>query len=95
VAGIAVIWIDPDGHIGAHDVASMELPIGRVAYCCPRGAHFVFAYRLQLWRQDQHQQSQATIAAVLEHLAADGGVGITPSPRLARSMPSSTACWTR
>lgn len=49
----------------------MELLLGRVAYCCPRGAHFVLAYRLQLWRQDQHQQSQATIAAVLEQLAAD------------------------
>jgi hypothetical protein len=76
-AGIAVIWIDPDGHIGAHDVASMELPAGRVAYCCPRGAHFVLAYRLQLWKQDQHAAGPDAIGAVLEQLASDGGVGIT------------------
>jgi hypothetical protein len=79
-AGVAAIWIDPDGHVGAHDVARLQLDPGRIAYCCVRGAHFVLAYRLQLWKQDQHTACPMplAIAAMLEQLAEEGGVGLTP-----------------
>jgi hypothetical protein len=77
-AGIALILVDDEGRIGAQDVACVELEAGRIGYCCPRGAHFVLAYRLQLWRDDQPPASPAAIASRLEQLADEGGVGITP-----------------
>lgn len=80
-AGIAAIWIDRDGLIGAEDAARLSMDDRRSAYCCPRGAHFVLAYRLQLWKQDHDNvgsPSQATLGAQLEQLADEGGVGITP-----------------
>jgi hypothetical protein len=77
-AGVAAIWIDPDGAIGAQDVVSIEDEPGRIAFCCSRGAHFVLAYRLQLWKQDQLQACQSSIAVKLEELADAGGVGLTP-----------------
>jgi len=76
-AGIALIWIDAGGRIGAQDVAGVELEADCIGYCCPRGAHFVLAYRLQLWREDQPAASSAAVAARLEQLAFEGGVGIT------------------
>ncbi|SFO25953.1 hypothetical protein SAMN05216330_102442 [Bradyrhizobium sp. Ghvi] len=80
-AGVAAVWIDRDGLIGSQDAARLHLEEGRVAYCCPRGANFVLAYRLQLWKEDNEHVSaprQAAIAARLEELADEGGVGITP-----------------
>jgi hypothetical protein len=78
-AGVAAIWIDPDGH-GAQDVARLHLEPGRVAYCCARGAHFVLAYRLRMWMQEQLTVSPlpAAIGTKLEELAEEGGVGLTP-----------------
>jgi hypothetical protein len=79
-AGVAAIWIDPDGHVGAQDVARLHLDPGRVAYCCARGAHFVLAYRLHMWMQEQMLACPlpAAIGAKLEELAEEGGVGLTP-----------------
>jgi hypothetical protein len=79
-AGIAAVWIDLDGCVGAQDAPRVHLEAGRVAYCTARGAHFVLAYRLQLWKQEQRMANppgQAAIAARLEELAAEGRVGIT------------------
>lgn len=77
-AGIAAIWIDPDGSIGAHDVARLHLDSESIGYCCARGAHFVLAYRLQCWKQDQLAPAPpGAMAARLEILACEGGVGLT------------------
>ncbi|WP_315768263.1 hypothetical protein [Bradyrhizobium sp. SZCCHNR2012] len=78
-AGIAAVWIDPDGHVGSADVARVGREERQIVYCCGRGAHYVLGYRLWLWRQDNNfTADQAAIAAALERLAAEGGVGITP-----------------
>jgi hypothetical protein len=77
-AGIALIWVDDEGRIGAQDVSCVELEAGQFGYCCPRGTHFVLAYRLQLWRDEQSIVAPAVVAARLEQLAEEGGVGITP-----------------
>jgi hypothetical protein len=79
-AGVAAIWIDPDGHVGAQDVARLNVDPDRIAYCCARGVHFVLAYRLQMWKQDRPAgpPHQAEIAAMLEQLAEEGRVGLTP-----------------
>lgn len=78
-AGVAAVWIDADGHVGAQDVAKLETEAGHTVYCCARGAHFVLAYRLQLWMAEQPERpDQAAVAAKLEELAVAGGVGVTP-----------------
>jgi hypothetical protein len=77
-AGVAAVWIDADGCIGADETASLKLPEGRIAYCCARGAQFVLAYRLQIWKQDEVWVAVGTIAAKLEEMAQMGGVGLTP-----------------
>lgn len=76
-AGVAAVWIDAAGHVGAQDVAGIEVDPDRTVYCCERGVHFTLAYRLYEWKKavdvDQHQ-----IAAKLDQLAELGGVGLTP-----------------
>lgn len=79
-AGVAAVWIDPDGCIGAQENATFSLPDGRLAFCCPRGAHFVLAYRLQLWKQDEVWVAVPAIVEKLQGLAELGGVGLTPHP---------------
>jgi hypothetical protein len=76
-AGVAAVWIDAEGHVGAQDVASIENEPGRVVYCCERGSHFVLAYRLYEWKKAVVVDPTA-IAAKLEELADRGGVGLTP-----------------
>jgi hypothetical protein len=77
-AGVAAVWIDADGCIGADETASLKLPEGRIAYCCARGAQFVLAYRLQIWKQEEVWVAVQTITAKLEELAEAGGLGLTP-----------------
>ncbi|WP_316172115.1 MULTISPECIES: hypothetical protein [unclassified Bradyrhizobium] len=78
-AGIASVWIDPDGHVGSADVARIGREAGQIVYCCGRGAHYVLGYRLWIWRQEMNFAiDQAGTAAALERLAAQGEVGITP-----------------
>jgi hypothetical protein len=78
-AGVAAVWINAEGHVGAKDFAAFKAEPGHVVYCCARGAHFVLAYRLQLWMQDLPERpAQAAVAAKLEKLAVAGGVGLTP-----------------
>jgi hypothetical protein len=76
-AGVAAVWIDASGHVGAQDVASIENEPGRVVYCCERGVHFTLAYRLYEWKKAVIVD-QPAIAAKLEELADRGGVGLTP-----------------
>jgi hypothetical protein len=76
-AGVAAVWIDAEGHVGAQDVASAEIDPDRIVYCCERGVHFTLAYRLYEWKKGLDADPPA-IAAKLEELAELGGVGITP-----------------
>jgi hypothetical protein len=76
-AGVAAVWIDASGHVGAQGVASIENKPQRIVYCCERGAHFVLAYRLYEWKKAV-EADQAAIAAKLEEIAEHGGVGLTP-----------------
>jgi hypothetical protein len=70
-AGVAAVWIDAEGHVGAQDVASVENEPGRVIYCCERGSHFVLAYRLYEWKKSVIVDPPV-IAAKLEELAESG-----------------------
>jgi hypothetical protein len=76
-AGVAAVWIDAAGHVGAQDVASIENDPDRIVYCCERGSHFVLAYRLYEWKKAV-QADPPAIAAKLEEIAEVGGVGLTP-----------------
>lgn len=76
-AGIAAVWIDEEGHIGAQDVAPLTVDDGRAAFCCPRGSHFVLAYRLCEWKKGT-DADRFKLALKLEELAEQGGVGLTP-----------------
>jgi hypothetical protein len=76
-AGVAAVWIDADGPVGAQDVASIDIDPDRIVYCCSRGDHFILAYRLYEWKKAIVADPQA-IAAKLEDLADRGGVGLTP-----------------
>lgn len=76
-AGVAAVWIDAEGHVGAQDVASVDIDRDRTVYCCERGVIFTLAYRLYEWKKGVEADAPA-IAAKLEELAERGGVGITP-----------------
>jgi hypothetical protein len=76
-AGVAAVWIDAAGHVGAQDVASIDVDPDRIVYCCSRGDHFILAYRLYEWKKAVIADPPA-IAAKLEDLADRGGVGLTP-----------------
>src|SRR5258708_38914288 len=75
-AGVAAVWIDASGHVGAQDVASIENEPDRTVYCCERGPHWVLAYRLYEWKKAV-EVDRAAIGAKLEELADRGGVGLT------------------
>jgi len=86
-AGVAAMWIDAEGHVGAQDVASVENEPGRVIYCCERGSHFVLAYRLYEWKKSVIVDPPV-IAAKLEELAESGlceSVGSLRKPASERS----------
>jgi hypothetical protein len=76
-AGVAAVWIDASGHVGAQDVASIENEPDRIVYCCERGHHFMLAYRLYEWKKAV-EADQVAIGAKLEEIAEHGGVGLTP-----------------
>jgi hypothetical protein len=76
-AGVAAVWIDATGRVGAQDVASIEIDPDCIVYCCERGSDFVLAYRLYEWKKAVDVDPPA-IAAKLEDLAEVGGVGLTP-----------------
>jgi hypothetical protein len=62
-AGVAAVWIDATGHVGAQDVASIEIDPDRIVYCCERGAHFVLAYRLYEWKKAVAADAPANCAS--------------------------------
>lgn len=75
-AGVAAIWIDEAGHIGAADVASIDEQPGRIIYCCLRGDHFRLSYHLYEWKQSV-QASPEAIARKLEEMAIGLKIGLT------------------
>ena len=75
-AGVAAIWIDGDGHIGATDVATIDDQPGRIIYCCLRGDHFRLSYHLYDWKRSI-QASPEAIGRKLEEMAAGLSIGLT------------------
>jgi hypothetical protein len=80
-AGVAAVWIDAEGHVGAQDAASVEVDPDRIVFCCERGVHFTLAYRLYEWKKALEVGPPA-IAAKLEELADLGAVELTPHQQL-------------
>jgi hypothetical protein len=76
-AGVAAVWIDAAGHVGAQDVASVGIKPDRLVYCCARGMHFTLVYRVYEWKRSV-EADRTAIAAKLEDLADRDGVGLTP-----------------
>ncbi|WP_426413315.1 hypothetical protein [Bradyrhizobium ganzhouense] len=74
-AGIAAIWIDEGGHIGAADVATVDDQRGRIIYCCLCGDHFRLSYHLYDWKQSV-QVSPEAIARKLEEMAGGRSIGL-------------------
>lgn len=75
-AGVAAIWIDDAGHIGAADVATVDEHPNRIIYCCLRGDHFRLSYHLYEWKQSV-QASPEAIARKLEEMAGMMAIGLT------------------
>jgi hypothetical protein len=76
-AGIAGVYVDADGAIGAVDHVSMfGHPDGRVMFCCARGNHAKVA-ALAGARIGAGRGQPAGMAAVRE-AAAEMGIGLTP-----------------
>jgi hypothetical protein len=44
-AGVAALWIDADGNVGAQDVAKIEAEAAQVVYCCPPAVFHLFRNR--------------------------------------------------
>jgi hypothetical protein len=76
-AGVAAIWIDLDGHVGAQDVPRLFYAPGKIVFCCLRGTHWTLAYRLYEWKCGV-AADQFAMAEKLHMLAAGGGVALTP-----------------
>lgn len=77
-AGVAAIWVDQDGFVGAHGAATIEEYPSRITYCCLRGKHFILAYQVHEWKSHQAERpSQHVTARKLEHMAELMGVGLT------------------
>lgn len=77
-AGVAAIWVDEDGFVGAHGAATVEEHPGRITYCCLRGKHFMLAYQVHEWKAHQAERPpQHVVARKLEHMAELTGVGLT------------------
>jgi hypothetical protein len=84
VAGIAAVYVDADGAIGTEEVVGIEIPLGRISFCCNAGDEVRLTRLAQACTGDQRhayrfdgKQKLATIAARLEQLADDHGIGIT------------------
>lgn len=77
-AGVAAIWIDADGFVGAHGAATIEGEPGCTVYCCERGKHFVLAYQVHEWKQAQGCIPPPDVTAQrLEHIADRLQIGLT------------------
>jgi hypothetical protein len=43
VASIAAVYVEADGMIGTQDIVGIEIPTGRISFCCVRGHHLRLA----------------------------------------------------
>jgi hypothetical protein len=81
-AGIAAVYVDAGGAIGAADTAGMSCPAGRIMLCCARGNHAKVA-GLAVARMRANAGQAAALAAVRE-AAAEMGIGLTPHDTVIR-----------
>ncbi len=75
-AGVATVYVDAAGAIGAVDVVGIGAPAGWVLLCCARGNHAKVATLAAARVPGKHGQA-AALAAVRE-AAAEMGIGLTP-----------------
>ena len=75
-AGIATVYVDAAGAIGASDAAGMFCPRDRIVLCCARGNHAKVA-GLAVARMRANAGEAAALAAVRE-AAVELGIGLTP-----------------
>lgn len=78
-AGIAAVYVDPDGKIGAVDNVGLFAP-GDVALCCAAGDHSKVA-ALAAGRIGAGHTRADALAAVYA-AAAEAGIGLTPIGRV-------------
>lgn len=77
-AGVAAIWIDPDGFVGAHGAATIEGEPGCIVYCCERGKHFALAYHVNEWERSQGRIPPPDVTAQqLKYIADRLQIGLT------------------
>jgi hypothetical protein len=75
-AGIAAVYADGTGAIGAVDVVGIDAPSGWTLLCCAAGRQIRIAAKGAA--QVAGETDQAAALAVLRSVAADCGVGLTP-----------------
>jgi len=73
-ASIATIWIDPKGNVGVDDVARVDVPAGRFAYCCRRSQSRNLLDRIEAWKRDHVTGAPSTIAENLVRIAYEAGL---------------------
>ena len=75
-AGIAAVYVDDAGTIGAVDVVGIDAPAGWVVLCCAAGKQIGIATKAAA--RVAARTDQAAALAALRSVAADCGVGLTP-----------------
>lgn len=75
-AGIAAVYADAAGAIGAVDIVGFDAPPAWVLLCCARGKHIGIATKAAA--RVPRGTGQVTALAALRAVAADCGVGLTP-----------------
>jgi hypothetical protein len=75
-AGIAAVYVDASGAIGAVDVVGIDAPSGWLLLCCARGRQTGIAAKAAARVADRTDQAAAL--AALRSVAADCGVGLAP-----------------
>jgi hypothetical protein len=73
-ASIATIWIDAEGNVGVDDVARVDMPAGRLAYCCRRSQSQNLLDRIKAWKRDHVTSVPSTIAENLVRIADEAGL---------------------
>jgi hypothetical protein len=74
--GIAAVYADARGAIGAADTIGLDAPIGCVMLCCARGKEAAIVGKAS--GRLGGVMDQAGALALIRTVAADAGIGLTP-----------------
>jgi hypothetical protein len=75
-AGIAAVYADDAGAIGAVDIVGIDAPPGRIFLCCAPGKHIGIATKTAA--RVVVGMGQADALAAVREAAAELGIGLTP-----------------